>query len=64
MRKILKTVRNSNEYKFAEDQQSLLGSMRNRIPILDHGMVTERVDIFRADVPFLVSLDFLDKQVL
>lgn len=61
MRVKLKTKENSNKYKFGEDQQNSLGSMRIRIPIPDHKMITERVDIVKADVPFLIGLDLLDK---
>ena len=49
-----------NKYKFGQDTQNALGSIIMRIPIGRKELVTEKVDIVRANVPFLIGLDFLD----
>lgn len=57
----LKAIKTMITIRSKKDQQSLLGSMGISIPILGHRMTTDRVHIFKADVPILISLDFLGK---
>ena len=50
-----------NRYKLGNSHHKSLGTLPMKIPLGDKRLVVERVDVVKADVPFLVGLDFMDK---
>jgi len=56
-----KPTPSARRFKFGRDEQTSLGRIAIRIPIHGWNILIEHVDIVRADVPFLIGLDLLDK---
>ena len=52
---------NPNQYRFGVDVQKSIGSISIRLLFLKNGFVPIEVDVVRANVPFLLGLDLLDK---
>ena len=48
-------------FRFGNDSQSCLGTMTISILISDAYIIRQMVDIVKANVPFLIRLDLLDK---
>ena len=48
-------------FRFGNDSQASIRTMNIFIPIPDGYIICEKVDIVRANVPFLIGLDLLDK---
>lgn len=56
-----KLIPSKNKYKFRSDKQPSLVAIKIKIPILKSRLISLEVDLVRADVSFLIGLDFLDK---
>ena len=51
----------SNQYRFGVDVQKSIGSISIRLPFLKDAFVPIEVNVVRANEPFLLGLDLLDK---
>lgn len=60
----LKLQKNSNKYRFGEDEQVSLGLFIIRIPTLYSMKITGKVDVLHANARFSIRLDLLDKSKL
>ncbi len=56
-----KPMKSNHRYKFGEDKQDSIGSIYIRIPLISNKMIQIKVDVVRANVPFLIGLDLLDE---
>lgn len=59
---VLKPSRNA--LKFANDLQTSLDLMEIRIPTPDGSFIQTKPEVVRAEAPFLLGIDILDKEAL
>ena len=56
-----KPRKNNNVYRFGVDRQVAVGSILIRIPTPGNSIIVLSVDVEKADVPFLLGLDVMDR---
>ena len=56
-----KPFKSIHKFKFGDNQHNSLGYITMRIPIHGHKMIVEQFDVVKANVPFFIGLDFLDR---
>lgn len=55
---------NNHRYEFSNDRQKLLSSITIRTPILKNMVISERIGVVDANVPFTLGFNLLDKYKL
>lgn len=56
-----KREQNNHIYKFGTGHQYALGLITIRIPILENMAISERIDVIKANVSFLLNFGLIEK---